>query len=110
LGNSEAVGLPENHRASEKQSTGLIMEQILTTLCESVPGRRPEVRSNIRLFIIIIINIITVLQTAASYPAGYGLIKPLVTYSPQFVLNAFWLLLKLQSYVKGQKFEDIEDI
>jgi len=43
-----------------------------------------------------------VLQTAASYPAGYGPIKPLVIISPQFVLNDVSLLLKLQSTMKGQ--------
>lgn len=70
-----------------------------------VPSRRPELRSNILFFIII-----TVLQTTVSYPADYGHIKPLIPYSPQFVLNYFWLLLKLQSNLKGQKFEDIEEV
>ena len=91
----------ENHRSVGKQSTVLIIVQILQTLCESVSSRGAEVRSNIRFFIIIII-IITVLQTAASYPAGYVPMKPLVTLSPQFVLSEFSIILKLKSTLKGQ--------
>jgi glucan phosphoethanolaminetransferase (alkaline phosphatase superfamily) len=121
MGNYEGVVLPENQRVSEKKSIGLIIVQILTTLCESVPSRRPELRSNIRFFIIvaavivliiiifIIINI-TVLQTIASYQAVYGPIKPL---APKFTKICSQRLLassKLQSKWKGRKFEDNEEV
>jgi hypothetical protein len=94
----------ENQRASGKQSRGLIV-QILTTLHESVRGRKPELRSNIRFIIIT-----TVLQTTDSYPAMYGPIQPLAPDSRHFSLNNFRLLLKLQSTLKGQEFEDNEEV